>query len=172
MRQYGHLWSSPRHQWDVSVEELSRTLKGKRRHSPPLKDTNKTQAASFNSLHSTNAWLSERMKGCTRVSLLEKKYSRKGKKGNMVCEKTSMELSLQKSYLVTQALVLELITNRKGKGLWESTAAFFSVVDYFLLNFQEFKACTGQNFVLLWQSRRPKGRKQGNFVFTHICVKY
>lgn len=35
----------------------------------------------------------------------------------MVCEKTSMELSLQKSYLVTLALVLELITNRKGKGL-------------------------------------------------------
>lgn len=46
------------------------------------------------------------------------------------------------------------------------------MVDYFLLNVQEFKACTGQTFVLLWQSRRPKGRKQRNFVFTHIRVKY
>lgn len=80
-----------------------------------------------------------------------------------------MELSLQKSYLVTRALVLELVTNRKGRGLRESTAAFFSVVDYFLLNFQEFKACRGQKFVLLWQSRRPKGRKQELCIHTYLC---
>lgn len=57
---------------------------------------------------------------------------------------------------------------QEGRGLQESTVSFFSVVDYFPLNFQEFKACTGQTFVLLWQSRRPKGRKQKNCIHTYL----
>lgn len=60
---------------------------------------------------------------------------------------------------------------QEGRGLQENTVSFFSVVDYFPLNFQEFKTCTGQTFVLLWQSRRPKGRKQKNSAFTHTWVK-
>lgn len=78
----------------------------------------------------------------------------------------------RKRVLVTWALGSGAYNGHEGQGpLRESTVAFFSVVDYFLLNFQEFKACIGQTFVLLRQSRRLKGRKQRNFVFTHICVK-